>query len=88
MKILSTIFLTLLLCSCYNTDRETNQLNQRITHLEQRMDSLINAQNSYPGGSGNMNTIRENGRCQGMTKKGIQCKRKPKSNSYCWQHGG
>jgi hypothetical protein len=27
-------------------------------------------------------------RCQAITKKGLQCKRKAKSNGYCWQHGG
>src|ERR1035438_9793705 len=29
------------------------------------------------------------GRCQAITKKGTQCKRKAKPGSiYCWQHGG
>jgi hypothetical protein len=26
--------------------------------------------------------------CQAITKKGTRCKRKAKSNGYCWQHGG
>ena len=31
----------------------------------------------------------QNGRCQAITKKGTQCKRKAKTGSiYCWQHGG
>lgn len=87
MKILSTIFLSLLFSSCYTTDRETNQLNQRITRLEQRIDSLINTKNENSGGSINMNTIGENDRCQAMTKNRTQCKRKAKRNGYCWQHG-
>ena len=28
------------------------------------------------------------GQCQAVTKKGMQCSRKAKSNGYCWQHGG
>lgn len=29
------------------------------------------------------------GRCQGVTKKGVQCKRNAKAgSSYCYQHGG
>jgi hypothetical protein len=29
------------------------------------------------------------GRCQAITKKGTQCKRKARPGSkYCWQHGG
>jgi hypothetical protein len=31
----------------------------------------------------------KSGRCQAITKKGTQCKRKAKPGSiYCWQHGG
>ncbi len=99
MRTISAICLSLLLFSCVDHSRETgeiNQLNQRIIRLEQRLDSLINDRNPYSIGSKNMkspntasyNAPPESGRCQAMTKKGTQCKRKSKSNGYCWQHGG
>ena len=31
-------------------------------------------------------TIYSDGRCNATTKKGTRCKRKSKSNGYCWQH--
>ncbi len=88
MKIHSTILLPLLFCSCYNTDRGINQLNQRVTRLEQRIDSLANTKTENSRGYINVNTNREEDRCMRMTKKGTRCKRKAKSNGYCWQHGG
>jgi hypothetical protein len=94
MRKIYLICLSLLLFSCFNNDRETgemDQLNQRITRLEQRIDSLIKNANSIK--LNNMNslntpsyntTLRNFNRCQAITKKGTQCSRKAKNNSYCW----
>jgi hypothetical protein len=98
MKMVFGFCLLLLLASCFNTDsnNKTEQLNQRIIRLEQRIDSLISASNTNSMGLSNTNrpnavsysTVRESDRCRATTKKGTQCKRKAKNNSYCWQHGG
>mgnify|MGYP001627552150 CR=1 FL=1 len=88
MKILSAILFCLLCCSCSDTDTKTNELNQRVTRLEQRIDSLTNRKNQDSGGYVNQRTSTENDHCKGITKKGTQCKRKAKTNGYCWQHGG
>jgi hypothetical protein len=98
MRMTSTICLSLLLFSCFNKDRETgeiDQLNQRITLLEERIDSLIKNANSTklkninsPNAASYNSTFRNSNRCQAITKKGTQCSRKAKNNSYCWQHGG
>lgn len=93
------ICLPLLLLSCFNkgkTTGEMDQLNQRITSLEQRIDSLISSRNINSVGLNNMNNSGissynispQSVRCLAMTKKGTQCKRKAKNNGYCWQHGG
>lgn len=88
MKVLTAILLCIICCSCADTDSKTNELNQRITRLEQRVDSLTNTKATNSSDYTNKSTIAENDRCQGITKKGAQCKRKAKSNGYCWQHGG
>lgn len=88
MKVLSALFLSLLFCSCDHSDNATNELNQRVTLLEQRMDSLTHTKNRDTGGYINQLATSESDRCKGMTKKGTQCKRKAKTNGYCWQHGG
>jgi hypothetical protein len=98
MKIIVGFFGFFLLSSCADlngTGRETDRLDKRVTILEKRIDSLIHAHhavpsasnkpvnnNLFPGGSAMANT-----RCQAITKKGTQCRRKAKNNSYCWQHG-
>jgi hypothetical protein len=87
MKFIAAACLSLLLLSCFNTNRETvemDQLNQRILHLEQRIDSLTGGGNASSIGSGN--TLCEPDRCQGITRKGTQCKRKARISGYCWQH--
>ncbi len=88
MKVLAAILLFIICCSCTDTDSKTNELNQRVTRLERRVDSLTHTKTAISGDQANTGTITENGRCQGITKKGAQCKRKAKSNGYCWQHGG
>ncbi|MFZ6024055.1 MAG: DUF5763 domain-containing protein [Bacteroidota bacterium] len=88
MKIPFAIFLSLLFCSCDQTGRKTDELNRRVTRLEQRMDSLTNTKTGISGDYTNKGTITENSRCRGITKKRTQCKRKAKTNGYCWQHGG
>lgn len=87
----------LLLGSCLNADsgnKNREQLNQRIIQLEQRIDSLQNVQNvSDPGGENNRTnslssgSIRNEERCQAITKRGTQCKRNANNSHYCWQHG-
>lgn len=88
MKILAAIFLSLLFCFCSDADSDTYELNQRITRLEQRIDSLTHTPNVNTVTNSNQSAISENNRCQGITKKGARCKRKAKTNGYCWQHGG
>lgn len=88
MKVLAAILLFIICSSCTDTDSKTNELNQRVTRLEQRMDSLTHTKNQDSGGYINQRATSQNDRCQGITKKGTQCKRKAKTNGYCWQHGG
>jgi len=88
----------LLFVSCSHNDKNNNEtqlLNQRIIHLEQKIDSLISDLNTNSVVSNNKSdhtslsssTIPQMNRCQAITKKGTQCKRKAK-NGYCWQHEG
>lgn len=88
MKVLSAILLCIICCSCSDTDSKTNELNQRVIRLEQRIDSFTQTKTEISGDYTNTGTSKENSRCQGITKKGTQCKRKAKTNGYCWQHGG
>lgn len=99
MKMIFSSCLLLLLASCFNdnsSNPKTEQLNQRITRLEQRIDSLISGRNTNSTGLNNTNpsdsvsygAVREPGQCRAITKKGTQCKRRTKNKSYCWQHGG
>ncbi len=94
MKSLFTICLSLLLISCNTRDREIDQLNQRIARLEQRVDSLLSNRNAGPVGLNNIKSAAAasysttSTRCQALTKKGSQCRRKGNNNSNCWQHGG
>jgi hypothetical protein len=96
MKILYTLCLSFLLFSCSTQNSQIEHLDQRVTAIEQKvnastLDSNVNVtttgkpgnQNSYSSGS-----FYAGGSCHALTKKGTQCKRKPKGNGYCWQHGG
>ena len=87
MKVLAAILLFITCCSCADADSKTHELHQRVTRLEQRMDSLTNTPNGNTVANSNQPAISVNNRCQGITKKGAQCKRKAKTNGYCWQHG-
>jgi len=78
MKTIFNICLCILCISCFNKSREKDQLNQGVV-LEQKMDSMNG------GGRSNAAVPRSN-RCQAITKRGKQCKRKAQRNSYCWQH--
>ena len=89
----------LLFASCFNNDisnSKTELLTQRIIHLEQRIDSLISDMNTNSARSNNKSndsslsygTFPQMKRCQAITKKGTQCKRKAKNDGYCWQHAG
>jgi hypothetical protein len=99
MKLIYTISLSLLFISCFNKNsekEEIDRLNQRITLLEQKIDALTSGKNVNSIGLNNRNSSntssysssQETGRCLAITKKGTQCKRKAKTNGYCWQHGG
>lgn len=90
MRNILLIIIVSLLYSCDDPNAkvtESKQLNERITRLEQKMDSLTHTSNTEVEGYYNKSTVSENGHCQGITKKGTQCKRKAKTNGYCWQHG-
>ncbi len=99
MKILFSCLALFFLTSCFNTDNsniDTDRLNLRITMLEQRLDSLLNARGTKPFALSkkenrepvSYDRSQASWRCQATTKKGTQCKRSARSNSYCWQHGG
>ncbi len=91
MRKILLIIIVILLYSCDDSngkDPDLKQLNERVTHLEQKIDSLTGAANTNEDRYINKSNIRENNHCQGITKKGTRCKRKAKANGYCWQHGG
>lgn len=94
MKYIAAACLCLLLFSCFNNHTETDRLNQRITRLEQRLDSLTGntasvAINTNPAPNPiAYSTSFTSAHCQALTKKGRPCKRKAKNNNHCWQHGG
>lgn len=100
MKILFTICCSLLLFSCDNRDKQIEELKQRISRLERIVDSFsigghVNStittnkiKNTSSAKPRSYSTPVSSGRCQAITKKGSQCKRKAGSNGYCWQHGG
>lgn len=67
---------------------------QADTIAKQKIDSLIKTDNATVLGTTIKKKARssqkplDSSRCLQITKKGTQCKRKAKSNGYCWQHGG
>jgi TolA-binding protein len=97
MKLIIVLTFSFLLESCSEQDsRETDQLRQRVSRLEEIVDSLthkkhVNSQTSITPEkkqTRSYSTPVAVGRCQAITKKGTLCKRKARSNGYCWQHGG
>ena len=70
------------------------QVIQRLTRIEQRIDSLTNAKDANSIGANNKGidnsvsygTVRETSQCRAITKKGTRCKRTSRNNGYCWQH--
>ena len=94
MKTVLSLFASFILFSCSTPETTTAELNRRISILEQRVDSLLNAGTSYSySGSATVNTGSSdysfaNGQCKAITKRGKACKRKGKYNGYCWQHRG
>lgn len=97
MKLIIAICLSLLLYSCSGREKgEANQLRERVRRLEKTIDSIIHSntvttKNSISpdqNKSRSYSTPVSVGRCQAITKKGTPCKRKARSNGYCWQHGG
>lgn len=69
------------------SNKETYQLNERITILEHRVDSLTKARSIDSVEKTITGVVLTDARCQAITKKGTQCRRKAKNNNYCWQHG-
>jgi hypothetical protein len=97
MRIFFVISALLLLTSCFDTEigiGERDRQNQRITRLEQRIDSLINASvtkstlssDTRPDNSVSYDVVQQIDRCHAITKKGTQCKRIARYGAYCWQH--
>lgn len=89
MRYILLIILVFLLYSCHTPNtkaHELKQLNERITRLEQKVDSLTRGPNTAPEGMNNLNPILQSDHCAAITNKGTPCKRKAKSNGYCWQH--
>lgn len=83
------IILVFFLHSCHNSNAkplELKQLNERITRLEQKMDSLTRGPNTGSEGMNNMSPTWQSDHCAAITKKGTPCRRKAGSNGYCWQH--
>lgn len=96
MKKIITICMSFVIFSCGNRREEIEELNQRLSRLEKIVASIVNASTVDPDTMKKTNNTRtgpyrsaiSNSRCQAITKKGSQCKRKAKNNGYCWQHGG
>ena len=96
MRKIFVICISIFLVSCANTDTtETELLKQRITRLEQQIDSLVSDRDiNLTGSNKSSDNSVSNGnahqvnRCQAIIKKGTQCKRKATNNNYCWQHEG
>ena len=96
MRKIFVICISILLVSCAHTDTtETELLKKRITRLEQQIDSLVSDRDiNLTGSNKSSDNSVSNGnahqvnRCQALTKKRTQCKRKAKDNNYCWQHEG
>lgn len=90
MRNILLIILVSLLYSCHDLDTDAHglkQLNERITRIEEKLDSLTHVTNTSHGDIDNRGTIGQINHCAAITKKGSQCKRKAKNNGYCWQHG-
>lgn len=88
MKTLLLISFYTLLSSCYTRDSNTEKLIQRITVLEQRVDSLTNGGNFNPHNTNPIYFSWLSDQCKAITKRGKACKRKGKYKGYCWQHRG
>lgn len=92
MKTYLIIFLSTLLSSCFGQPNKTEELDRRVTVLEQKIDSMNKGANSYSPStliSTNNGTYSSaNAQCKAITKKGKACKRKGKYSGYCWQHQG
>lgn len=97
MRMIVIICLASLFFSCSDQGKEIenmHQLNQRINELEKRIDSLIADRNMNLialSNTNNSNAAIKSAflgvpRCQTITRKGTQCRRKARNNNYCWQH--
>jgi hypothetical protein len=86
LKIIFLCGLSLSLYSCNDPAKGTSQLNDRITRLEHRIDSLEGKTQNDSFSQTSLKTFIKNERCQAITKKGTQCKRKGKYNGFCMQH--
>jgi hypothetical protein len=83
------IIAVFLLYSCQLPNAKTQelkQLNERVTRLEQTVDSLIKVRRTDKDSLSRMGSILPTNQCAALTKKGTPCKRKATTNGYCWQH--
>lgn len=91
MKLILYVFGILLFTACTSipgNNQETDQFDKRITLLEQRIDSLLRTRKTDSAAENFSGNVLQDARCLALTKKGTQCKRKARNNSFCWQHGG
>ncbi|PZR26434.1 MAG: hypothetical protein DI535_14280 [Citrobacter freundii] len=82
------IALIVSLPSCHQLSQDADPvdkihaLEERVDRLEQRV--FRNENDRYdPDDNQNINASQ---RCQGITRKGLRCKRMVKDGRYCWQH--
>lgn len=73
-------------CQLHTKTPEVKQLEERITRLEQMVDSITKVSNATTDSLQRMGATLSPNYCAALTKKGTPCKRKAGSNGYCWQH--
>lgn len=89
MRDLLLIILFMLLYSCQLPNvktQELKQLEERITRLEERVDSLTKITSASADSLQRMGATLPTNHCAALTKKGTPCRRKAGSSGYCWQH--
>ncbi len=99
MKIIAALFVLLVVLTSRNSNsNQVNDLKIKVARLDNKVDSLIYILTRYSGVGPNTDTTgsalkRKNrfvssAQCKAITRKGVQCSKKVRSNGYCRQHGG
>lgn len=97
MRISFITALSLFFISCsdnYKNEIRAERLDQRVNRLEQQVNALTDGRSGTSAKARNGKSAYgsdmpgKGSTCQAITQKGIPCKRKAKSNHFCWQHGG